>query len=77
MYEYPDGSIEIRNGAEAIAYSTYDRLSEVSQGAIVDNKRLAMFLRSRRSCRNNGTAGAADRRRREPIKACRQLRSRR
>lgn len=44
MYEYPDGRIEVRNGAEVISYSTYDRLSEVRQGAIVDNKRLGHVL---------------------------------
>jgi hypothetical protein len=40
VYHYPDGRKELRlNGI--LPYSTYDRLSEIDQGAIVDNKRLA------------------------------------
>lgn len=45
VYEYPDGRIELRDThANAIAYVTYDRLSEVHQGAIVENKRLGHVL---------------------------------
>ncbi|HJV76396.1 MAG TPA: ISNCY family transposase [Noviherbaspirillum sp.] len=44
IYEYPNGRIELRDGQAAIPYATYDRLSEVNQGAIVENKRLGHTL---------------------------------
>lgn len=40
VYHYPDGRKELR----LLPYSTYDRLSEVDQGEIVDNKRLGRTL---------------------------------
>ena len=42
--EYPDGRIELWADGVALPYTTYDRLSEVDQGAIVDNKRLGYVL---------------------------------
>ena len=45
VYEYPDGRIEIRVGGRALPYSTYDKLGEVDQGAIVESKRLSQVLR--------------------------------
>jgi transposase len=45
VYEYPDGRIEIRASDVVLPYVTYDRLPQVDQGAIVDNKRLAHVLR--------------------------------
>jgi len=44
VYEYPDGRIEIRANGVVLPYATYDRLPQVEQGAIVDNKRLAHVL---------------------------------
>ncbi|HCY64413.1 MAG TPA: ISNCY family transposase [Oxalobacteraceae bacterium] len=44
VYEYPEGRIELRNDATALPYATYDRLPEVNQGAIVENKRLGHVL---------------------------------
>ncbi len=45
VYEYPNGRIELRDTpANAINYVIYDRLSEVDQGAIVENKRLGHVL---------------------------------
>lgn len=44
VYEYPDGRIELRQDGTALPYTTYDRLPEVSQGAIVENKRLGHVL---------------------------------
>ncbi|GAA7769402.1 hypothetical protein HpMS107_51390 [Helicobacter pylori] len=44
VYHYPDGTIEPRANGAALPYTTYDRLSEVDQGAIVDNKRLGHVL---------------------------------
>ncbi len=40
VYHYPDGRKELRLNGTLLPYSTYDRLSEIDQGAIVDNKRL-------------------------------------
>ena len=44
VYEYPDGRIEIRANGTALAYRQYDRLSDMDQGAVVDNKRLGHVL---------------------------------
>ncbi|QBY56415.1 ISNCY family transposase [Cupriavidus oxalaticus] len=44
VYHYPDGRIEPRANGSALPYTIYDRLSEVDQGAIVDNKRLGHVL---------------------------------
>jgi len=43
-YQYPDGRIELRSNGTALPYSAYDRLSEVDQGEIIDNKRLGHAL---------------------------------
>ena len=43
--EYPDGRIEIWADGATRPYTTYDRLSEIVQGAIVENKRLGHELR--------------------------------
>ncbi|MBX9432475.1 ISNCY family transposase [Ralstonia pseudosolanacearum] len=42
--EYPDGKIELWADGTALPYTTYDRLSAIDQGAIVDNKRLGHTL---------------------------------
>lgn len=44
VYHYPDGRKELRLNGAALPYSTYDRLSEVDQGEIVDNKQLGRTL---------------------------------
>jgi len=44
VYHYPDGRIEPRANGVALPCTTYDKLSEVNQGAIVDNKRLGHVL---------------------------------
>ncbi|MFS8981605.1 ISNCY family transposase [Cupriavidus necator] len=44
VYHYPDGRIEPRANGTALPFTTYDKLSEVNQGAIVDNKRLGHVL---------------------------------
>jgi hypothetical protein len=45
VYEYPDGRIEIRANGGALPCSRYDRLSEIDQGAVIENKRLGHALR--------------------------------
>ena len=44
VWHYPDGQKELRLNGDVLPYSTYDRLSEIDQGAIVDNKRLGRTL---------------------------------
>ena len=44
VFEYPDGRIELRADGSALPYAIYDRLPEVDQGAIVENKRLGHVL---------------------------------
>jgi transposase len=44
VFEYPDGRIELRADGSTLPYAIYDRLSEVDQGAIVENKRLGHVL---------------------------------
>ena len=42
--EYPDGRIELWAAGTSLPYVLYDRLSEIDQGAIVENKRLGHVL---------------------------------
>lgn len=44
VYQYPDGRIEIRSAGAALPYSEYDKLGELDQGQIVENKRLGQVL---------------------------------
>jgi transposase len=44
VYEYPDGRIELMAGETSLPYTTYDRLPEIRQGVIVENKRLGHAL---------------------------------
>lgn len=44
VWHYPDGRKELRLNGVILPYSTYDRLQEIDQGAIVDNKRLGRTL---------------------------------
>lgn len=40
MAEYPDDRIELRADGAALPYTTYDRLAEIDQGAILEHKRM-------------------------------------
>lgn len=44
VWHYPDGRKELRLNGVVLPYSTYDRLQEIDQGTIVDNKRLGRTL---------------------------------
>jgi hypothetical protein len=44
VFDYPDGRIEIRADGTTLPYVRYDRLPQVDQGAIVENKRLGHAL---------------------------------
>lgn len=62
VYEYPDGRIELRADGQVLPYARYDRLPEIDQGAIVENKRLGHVLRVAQivqAQRDNRRAGPA------------------
>jgi hypothetical protein len=44
VWQYPDGTIELRASGTSLPFITYDRLGELDQGAIIDNKRLGRAL---------------------------------
>jgi hypothetical protein len=44
VFDYPDGRIAIRADGTTLPYVRYDRLPQVDQGAIVENKRLGHAL---------------------------------
>ena len=45
VFQFPDGRIEIRAGGMVLPYCVYDKLGEIDQGAVVENKRLGQVLR--------------------------------
>jgi len=45
VFQFPDGRLEIRVAGQSLPYSLYDKLGEIDQGAIVENKRLGQVLR--------------------------------
>ncbi len=65
-YHYPDGRIEPRANGSALPFTIYDKLSEINQGAIVDNKRLghvlqlAQFVQEKRDSRRSQSVPAGD-----------------
>lgn len=73
VYEYPDGHIELRADSVALLYSQYDKLSEVDQGAIVENKRLghvlqvAQVMQEQRDSRRGRSAPARTNRGLKPV----------
>ncbi|MFM0758548.1 transposase, partial [Paraburkholderia strydomiana] len=44
VVEYPDGSIDVQADGRVLPYREYDRITNIDQGAEVDNKRLASVL---------------------------------
>ena len=74
VYEYPDGRIELRVDGASLPYITYDRLPEVDQGAIVENKRLghvlqiAQLVQQQRDDRRGQSAPARTNQGRPPAK---------
>jgi hypothetical protein len=42
--EYPDGRLEIRHGEHALPYRVFDKIRQVNQAAIVENKHLDAAL---------------------------------
>jgi hypothetical protein len=45
VFQFPDGRIEVRAGGMVLPYSFYDKLGEIDQGTVVENKRLGQVLR--------------------------------
>lgn len=72
VYEYPDGRIEIRANGAALTCRQHDRLSDIDQAAVVDNKRgLDTCCRSPTMCSSSGTTGVSGHHRRAPTVASR------
>jgi hypothetical protein len=73
VYEYPDGRIEPRADGRALPYVTYDRLPNVSSGAVVDNKRLghvlqiAQMVQEQRDSRHGSSAPSRNHRGLGPV----------
>ena len=44
VVDYPDGRLAIRYKGVELAYRTFDKIRQVNQGAIADNKRLGSVL---------------------------------
>jgi len=44
IYDYPDGTLSIKHCGKALPYHVFDKLRQVNQGAVVDNKRLGAAL---------------------------------
>src|SRR5438445_12420770 len=44
VVDYPDGRLAIRHTGVELAYRTFDKVRQVDQGAIADNKRLGSIL---------------------------------
>ncbi len=44
VVDYPDGRLAIRYKGVELAYRTFDKIRQVDQGAITDNKRLGSVL---------------------------------
>jgi hypothetical protein len=54
VVDYPDGRLSIRYNGVDLAYRTFEKLRQVDQGAIADNKRLGPILamiRDQQLCR--------------------------
>jgi hypothetical protein len=44
VVDYPDGRLSIRHNGVELAHRTFDKIRQVDQGAIADNKRLGAVL---------------------------------
>lgn len=48
--EYPDSGLKIRHGEHALTYQMHNKIRQVNQAAIVDNKHLDAALVMAKSC---------------------------
>lgn len=65
VFDYPDGRIAIRHKGRDLPYRTFDKLQKVSQGAIIENKRLGevlAYIAARQAQRTEGRSKRAPRR---------------
>jgi hypothetical protein len=44
VYDYPDGTVSIKHCGNALPYKIFDKLRQVNQAEVVDNKRLGAAL---------------------------------
>jgi hypothetical protein len=44
VHDFPDGRIDVRHQGLPLPYRTFDRITRVDHGAIVENKRLSEAL---------------------------------
>ena len=44
IYDYPDGTVSIKHCGKALPYKVFDKLRQVNQAEVVDNKRLGAAL---------------------------------
>ena len=44
VYDYPDGTVSIKHCGKALPYQVFDKLRQVNQAEVVDNKRLGAAL---------------------------------
>ena len=44
VYDHPDGRLEVRHKGVELPFKIFDKVRQVDQGAIVDNKRLGAVL---------------------------------
>lgn len=44
-FDYPDATLTFRHGSRILEYQMFDKLECISQGRIVDNKRLGAVLK--------------------------------
>ena len=66
VIDHPDGRLSIRYKGVELAYRTFDKLRQVSQGAIIENKRLGAvlaFIREQQLARAEPRSRKAPRRR--------------
>jgi hypothetical protein len=62
VHDYPDGRLEIRHQGRSLPYATFDKLRQVSQASIVENKSLSAalaFVREAQSQREVKRSGHA------------------
>ena len=45
IYDYPDGTIDIKHDGLSLPYSVFDKVRQVKQADIVSNKRLGAVLK--------------------------------
>jgi hypothetical protein len=61
VFDYPDGRLSIRYNGVELGYRTFDKLGQVDQGTIADNKRLGPVLAMIRDEQQRSRAGTPQR----------------